>query len=64
MTKTAVIAASTHGFTRIVQVGSRFEIQTLRIRGEHKPGAITYWHTLYAVWDQNKAFDLYQNFAA
>jgi len=61
MPKSVEIAASTHGFIRIIQIGDRFEVQTKRIRGEHKPGCLTYWHTLYAVWDQNKAFSLYQN---
>jgi hypothetical protein len=63
MTKPVEIAASTHGFIRIIQTGPKFEVQTKRIRGEHKRGCLTYWHTLYAVWDQTKAFALYQNLA-
>jgi len=54
-----IIHQNTNGFTRIVEDGGKFEVQTLRIRSEHKLGALTYWHTLAGFWDQMRAFKYY-----
>lgn len=57
------IATTTHGYTRLLQRGQAFEVQTLRIRGEHKIGPITYWHTIATLWDRAKAVALYEAYA-
>ena len=57
------IASTTSGFVRMLQVPHGFEVQVKRIRGEHKLGAVTYWHTLAVLPDQAKAYALYEAYA-
>jgi hypothetical protein len=57
------IYTSVSGFVRITQTPAGFAVQTKRIRGEHKLGAITYWHTLAVLTDQAKAYKLFEAYA-
>jgi hypothetical protein len=57
------IAATASGFVRMLQVPHGFEVQVKRIRGEHKIGRITYWHTIAVLPDRAKAYALYEAYA-
>lgn len=58
-----IIAQTTSGYVRMLKGPRGFEVQTKRIRGEHKRGALTYWHTLAVLPDQAKAYALYEAYA-
>jgi hypothetical protein len=62
--KTVEIAYLRSSFVRVVKVGTRFEVQTKRFRGEGKaPGGTTLWKKLYGVADQDKAIRLLESYA-
>ena len=51
------------GSVRVVENRGRYEVQTHRIRGEHKLGSLTFWARLYAVADCEKAIRLLESYA-
>ena len=63
MTNAVEIASTTSGYVRMLETSKGFEVQTKRIRGAHKLGCITYWHTLAVLSDRSKAYALYEAYA-
>jgi hypothetical protein len=64
--KPTEIAYSTSRFLRVLQTGySFFEVQSLKLRGEHKHGAGKFiWTTLYGVYDRQKAIGLLEGYVS
>lgn len=60
------IAYLKSGFVRVIQTDeSRFEVQTMKLRGEakaHGTGIAT-WTKLYGVYDREKAIRLLESYA-
>jgi hypothetical protein len=63
MAQQTEIAYLRSGFVRVVQKGRFFEVQANRIRGENKPGALTFWARLYVVTELDRAIKLLESYA-